>query len=227
MSERLMFGSARRDERGCYTGGAAGDQDGKEVMEQPGYVHSYGWDILRPKKISFAEKIAKGMILACDNPNIGYDQNQRGGVIKHGVNSKVKTEADCGTTVRACCIYAGKDPGPFYTGNEKQVLLESGLFDYVIFTGLDSVRVGDILVTRRKGHTVVCTRGRHRKECYPAYKGYSVSIIDALKSVGEKDTSFKHRAFIASQNNIRCYTGTAEQNREMVQLLKEGRLEKA
>ena len=227
MSEKLMFGSARHDENGKLTGGKAGDQTGQEVMEQPGYIHTYGWRVLRPKQRAFSLKLATGMIIACKNENIGYDQNNRSGIIKHGVKTKVKTEADCGTTVRACCIYAGSDPGPFYTGNEAKVLLESGLFYEVPFTGLDCLRIGDVLVTKKKGHTVIVTRGRERAECYPAYKGYTVSIIDALKAVGEKDTSFKHRALIADQNNIMYYSGTAKQNREMLQLLKEGRLEKA
>lgn len=226
MSEKLMFGSARHDERGRLTGGVAGDQTGQEVMEQAGYVHKYGWDILRPKNRAFALRLAGAMITACKNKNIGYDQNQRSGIIKYGVDSKTPTEADCGTTVRACCIKAGMDPGEFYTGNERKVLLASGVFDYIPFTGLDSLRVGDVLVTKKKGHTVIVTRGRTRNECYPAYKGYTVSIIDALKAVGEKDTSFKHRALIADQNNIMYYSGTAKQNREMLQLLKEGRLEK-
>ena len=222
----VYFGSARHDENGRLTGGAAGDQTGPEVMEQEGYVHKYGWRVFRPKQRAFALKLAKGMITACDNENVGYDQNGRSGIIKHGVKTKVKTEADCGTTVRACCIYAGADPGPFYTGNEAKVLLESGLFYEIPFTGLDCLRVGDVLVTKKKGHTVIVTRGRERAECYPKYKGDSVSIIDALKAVGEKDTSFKHRTKIAEQNNIRFYKGTAAQNKEMLSMLRGGTLEK-
>lgn len=227
MSEKIMFGSARMDERGKLTGGAAGDQTGKEVMEQAGYVHSKGWIILRPKSKAFAEKLAKGMIIACKNSNIGYDQNNRSGVIKYGIQTKTKTEADCSSLVRACCIYAGMDPGNFHTGNEKKVLEASGAFRAITFTGLDSCRVGDVLVTQKKGHTVICTRGRHRGDYYKEYTGSTSSIIDALKAVGETDTSFSHRAEIAAQNDIAFYSGTAKQNREMLELLKEGRLEKA
>ncbi len=43
-----MF-SARSDERGRATGGAAGDQTGREVCEIPAYTYSKGWKwILRP-----------------------------------------------------------------------------------------------------------------------------------------------------------------------------------
>lgn len=226
MSEKLMFGSARIDENGHTYGGEAGDQTGKEVMEQAGYVHKKGWIILRPKQKAFAEKLAEGMRIACANKNIGYDQKNRSGVIKYGVKSKVKTEADCGTLVRACCIYAGADPGTFYTGNEQKILEASGLFRAIPFTGLDSCRVGDVLVTQKKGHTVIVTRGRHRGNYFPQYTGSSYSIVDGLKAVGVKDTSFSYRAEIAKQNDIYFYAGTAKQNRELLKMLKEGRLEK-
>ena len=78
----IMIGSARIDERGKSSGGAAGDQkqvsssnDTKgEVSMQPFYVHSKGWYILRPKSVTLSAKMAERMIAACNNKNIGYDQ---------------------------------------------------------------------------------------------------------------------------------------------------------
>lgn len=75
--------------------------------------------MLRPKTKDMADKLAESMITACNNDNIGYCQGHRLGIVKYGINSKVKTEADCGTTVRACIIHAtGKDVGNFTTSNE-------------------------------------------------------------------------------------------------------------
>lgn len=62
---------------------------------------------------------------------------------------------------------------------------------------------------------------------YSQYKGDSKSIVGALSSVGEKDTSFKHRTKIANANNIKVYLGTSSQNLTLVSLLKQGLLIKA
>ena len=91
----VIFGSARIDENGNIAGGAAGDQSGNEVSTQAYYMHSKGWYALRPKSADVAEKIATAMQQACDNPNIGYDQNQRDTVMtqlkKYGSLAAIKT----------------------------------------------------------------------------------------------------------------------------------------
>ena len=78
---KIIIGSARVDERGRYSGGKAGDQTGKEVSTQDFYMHKKGWYVLRPKKASVANGIANAMSRACHNPNIGYDQNNRFGIL--------------------------------------------------------------------------------------------------------------------------------------------------
>ena len=233
----IMVGSARIDENGNIKGGAVGDQkqtvktgDTKgEVSQQPFYVHSKGWIVLRPKSSDLADKLAELMITACDNANIGYDQGNRNGVLRYGVNTKTKTECDCSGLVRALIYWAtGKDPGAFSTSTEVDKLMSTGLFEKIVFTSLAKTPVynGDILVTKTKGHTVIVTSGNPRKtnQYYPRYTGTSVSIIDALKAVGEKDTSKSHRKLIATENGMPNYTGTAAQNRTMLQLLKAGKL---
>lgn len=166
----LIVGSARQDERGKYAGGQAGDQTGKEVATQSFYMHSQGWYVLRPKNINHANKIAQAMLDACANNNIGYDQNQRLGVItqlnKYGSLGRigVATECDCSSLVRACVIQAtGKDAGNFTTGNEATYLENSGLFEKrVSVSGSAMLYNGDILVTKTKGHTVIVVSGRSR-----------------------------------------------------------------
>ncbi|MDO5568912.1 MAG: peptidoglycan DD-metalloendopeptidase family protein [bacterium] len=51
------------------------------------------------------------------------------------------------------------------------------------------------------------------------YQG--TSIVDALKSINV-DSSYKYRSQLASINNISNYTGTAEQNTKMLNMLKQG-----
>lgn len=227
----VIIGSARHDEHGnCYSGGKAGDQTGQEVSTQKFYNHSKGWYVLRAKDDRVAEKLAEAMQIACDNKNIGYDQSERYGVIKHGISAKVKTECDCSSLVRACIINAfGKDVGDFNTANERIILLKSGLFTYA-----GSYRIGeplyngDILVTRTKGHTAIVVSGakKNASKYYSMYTGKSGSIVEALKAVGEDDVSKEHRAEIAKKNGFSNFKFTSEENSKMLSLLKKGKLKK-
>ena len=227
----VIIGSARHDEHGnCYSGGKSGDQTGQEVSTQKFYNHSKGWNVLRAKDNKVAEKLAEAMQIACGNKNIGYDQSERYGVIKHGINTKVKTECDCSSLVRACIIYAsGKDVGDFNTSNERSVILKSGLFEDVgSYEQGDTLYNGDILVTRTKGHTVIVTGGakKNKEKYYPKYTGNSSSIVEALKAVGEDDVSKEHRAEIAKKNGFSNFKFTSEENSKMISLLKKGKLKK-
>nr|DAH73063.1 MAG TPA: putative peptidoglycan binding domain protein [Caudoviricetes sp.] len=169
----IMVSSARSDERGRYSGGKAGDQKQKsktndtrgEVSMQAMYTHRRGWYILRPKKVSHADAIAELGIKAANNPNIGYSQSDRLGVVKHGINTKVKTNADCSSLVRQAVKEAtGRDPGNFTTANEAKVLAATGLFTKIGYVNQSKTPVynGDILVTKTKGHTVIVVSGNPR-----------------------------------------------------------------
>lgn len=227
----VIIGSARHDEHGnCYSGGKAGDQTGQEVSTQNFYNHSKGWNVLRAKDNKVAEKLAEAMQIACGNKNIGYDQSERYGIIKHGINTKVNTECDCSSLVRACIIYAsGKDVGDFNTSNERSVILKSGLFkDVGSYEQGDTLYNGDILVTRTKGHTAIVVSGakKSKGKYYPKYTGNSNSIAEALKAVGEDDVSKEHRAEIAKKNGFSNFKFTSEENSKMLSLLKKGKLKK-
>lgn len=162
----VKIGSARIDENGHAKGGKAGDQTGKEVSTQSWYLHSKGWRVFRAKNPAVAEKIAQDMQWACNNKNIGYDQNQRTTLYTvskpPGFNcSKVTTncETDCSALVRVCCAYAGVDLPNFRTTNEASVLLKSGAFIELKGAKYQEssayLKRGDILVTKTQGHTVV------------------------------------------------------------------------
>lgn len=161
----VIIGSARHDERGnYYKGGVAGDSlqksvpdfDG-EVSMQKMYNHTRGWYILRLKDSQAAARAGSYMAQACNNANIGYDQNNRFAILTDGINSPVHTECDCSTLVRACVKAAtGTDPGNFTTANEVDVLVGSGLVVGPIAYQYESqLCVGDILVTRTQGHTAI------------------------------------------------------------------------
>lgn len=132
------------------------------------------------------------MSLRCGRTKLrGYCQGHRITVIeqlrKSGSLAKIpsKTETDCSSLVRACCIQAGFDPGNFNTSAEVSALKASKRFmEPITVKSGTKLCNGDILVTKTKGHTVVVISGNPRQAVshYPKYKGASGSIITALHS---------------------------------------------
>ena len=174
----VKIGSARIDERGRASGGAAGDQTGGEVSTQNWYLHNKGWRVLRPYDPAAAEKIASCMEAACANRHIGYDQGQRGTLYSaakpYGFDvGKVTTnvETDCSALVRVCCAYAGISVGDFSTSNEASMLLKTGYFVEKTSTKYTRqsayLKRGDILVTASKGHTVVVLTSGEKADAEP------------------------------------------------------------
>jgi hypothetical protein len=164
-----IIGSARIDERGKASGGKAGDQKQKtspdykgEVSMQNFYVSSKGWYILRAKNPDIAANIALAMTIACNNPNIGYNQAKRLDIIKDGTHSAKPTSCDCSSLVRQCVRESGIEVGNFTTANEAAVLVGTGQFEKFVYTKGSALYLGDILVTKTKGHTVIVTSGATR-----------------------------------------------------------------
>lgn len=168
----VVIGSARIDENGKASGGAAGDQKqgavpdySGEVSMQAFYVHSKGWVVIRFNDSEHARKMAEAMKQACNNPNIGYDQGNRLAILKSGTAAAVKTECDCSSLIRQCFIEAaGVDPGNFTTDTEKAALQNTGLVTVNEYTNGMTLYEGDILVTKTKGHTVAVTDGKKRTD---------------------------------------------------------------
>lgn len=164
-----IIGSARIDERGKASGGKAGDQKQKanpdykgEVSMQNFYVSSKGWYILRANEVNVASNIALAMTIACNNPNIGYNQARRLDIIKDGTHATQPTSCDCSSLVRQCIREAGVEVGNFTTANEASVLMATGQFEKIAYTNGTPLYMGDILVTKTKGHTVIVTSGMTR-----------------------------------------------------------------
>ena len=166
-----VIGSARVDEVGKYSGGKRGDQkqagapDYKgEVSRQQFYIHKKGWTVLRPIDPVHARAIAQAMAVACDNPNIGYSQSDRYSILKAGTCTAQPVNCDCSALVRQCVKEGtGRDPGDFTTANEATRLMALGLFERFDYEPGTLLRVGDILVTKTKGHTCIVIEGDEKK----------------------------------------------------------------
>lgn len=202
----VVFGSARIDEHGKAKGGAAGDQTGKEVSTQAYYTSSKGWVGLRAKDEKIATKLADAMRQACDNPHIGYDQNQRLGVItqlaKYGSLKAiaVNTECDCSSLVRACVIQAtGIDPGNFTTANEQAVLLATGLFEEVTIRKAANCTLGNILVTKTKGHTGIIVEAPVIRPVKKMVTAFSLHVRTG------PSTSYAHVRYLHKGDRVTVY----------------------
>ena len=165
----IIIGSARIDEYGKVSGGKAGDQkqtsspDYKgEVSMQSFYdVGKWGY-VVRAKDINVASNVALAMTIACNNPNIGYNQARRLDIIKAGTHATQPTSCDCSSLVRQCVRESGIEVGNFTTANEVSVLMATGQFEKIPYTKGTQLYLGDILVTKTKGHTVIVTSGATR-----------------------------------------------------------------
>jgi hypothetical protein len=163
------IGSARIDERGKASGGKAGDQKQKSTPDYKGEVSmqnfydvgKWGY-VVRAKNADTASNIALAMTIACNNPNIGYNQARRLDIIKAGTHATQPTSCDCSSLVRQCVREAGVEVGNFTTANEAAVLTATGQFEKLTYKKGMALFLGDILVTCVKGHTVVVTSGYTR-----------------------------------------------------------------
>lgn len=235
---KVIIGSARIDEKGKLSGGKSGDQKQSGVADYKGevslqyfYIHKKGWYVMRPKSSDIAVKLGQSMMYACNNANLGYDQGNRLDVIRKGIRTTEKSECDCSSLVRACIIdAAGKDVGNFTTSTECAVLMASGLFEpKKAYKNGMKLCTGDVLVTKTKGHTVIVVDSdfvkEQKEEYYPKYTGTSNSIVDALVSL-KINASKENRKKIALANGIMVYSGTANENLFLLELLKKGYLKR-
>lgn len=162
----VYIGNAVCDENGKAKGGKPGNQTGKELRIQQWYLNKKGWIVLRPKDPEIAKKLAEDMKAACENMAIGYNQSKRNTLFeaakKVGFDCSKVTElceCDCSSLVRVCCYYAGIDVMSFTTANEVVRLMRKNKFieltDSKYTDQCGYLRMGDILVTRTKGHTAI------------------------------------------------------------------------
>lgn len=160
MSTKVKIGSARIDERKKISGGKAGDQTKFEVSTQDFYQHPKGWLVLRPT--AFAKEIAKNMKDACGNDNIGYSQTDRYSLMRalekvDSFKEVKKCNCDCSSLVRECVRKAFKKYVPDFNTESEKFVLERGGFVKVLTNCKipDQLKEGDILVTKKRGHTAI------------------------------------------------------------------------
>ena len=163
----IKIGHASVDERGKASGGAAGDQTGKEVCTRSWY--SGGWHtVLRPKSGAIAEKSAKACEAACENPNIGYDQAGRNSLYAAAKRAgfdlskiQVPCSCDCSSMMHVCMIAGGANMAYGANGTTTSIMVREimntgdyeKLTDSKYLTSDQYLRRGDILV--KKGHTAM------------------------------------------------------------------------
>lgn len=158
-----MISNCGKDENGRYSGGAAGDQTGKEWRLIPWYNRP--WDcVIRHPNSEVGEMIANMARAAAKNNYIGYDQGQRltyweqlKKVNYKPENIKTKCEADCSSGVCSIAKAVGyrknmgklKDIPITTTHYMKDYFKKAGfkiLTDSKYLTSDDYLMPGDILL---------------------------------------------------------------------------------
>lgn len=157
---------------------AVGDWATHNEVSISGWYSGSWTHVFRPKKRSWAKKIAQAMRNACGNNYIGYSQPNRNSAwreaSRHLVNgawtpdciSAINTncDTDCSALVHLCCqcagIYIPKDSGNSMTTHdwsEPRLLPNSGAFYTITSSNYTRnsayLRAGDIL--RSAGHTAI------------------------------------------------------------------------
>lgn len=159
-----MISNCGHDERGKYSGGAAGDQTGTEWAVIKWYNRPWKCVLQHPDK-KVRSMIAQMAKAAANNNLVGYDQSQRYTFWEHLKASNydpakitVKCEADCSSGVAAIVKGAGyrlgiqklKDVSIYcYTGNLRAALKAAGfevLTDSKYLTSDAYLFEGDVLL---------------------------------------------------------------------------------
>lgn len=102
--------------------------------------------------------------------------------------------------------------------NRKKLAQANGISNY---TGTAAQNTKLLNILRGSGSS----SSSNTSSYYPKYNGSTSSIVDALKSIGV-DSSYNNRENIAKKNGISNYSGSASQNTQLLNLLKQGKLKK-
>ena len=192
------------DENGSYSGGAAGDQTGREWQLRPWYAYPWNCVLRHPDQL-IAQKIAELSIQAALNDSIGYDQGQRESywncLKAAGYDPSkiaVPCEADCSAGVCANVRAAGyllgnkalQEHKATYTGNMREAFRKAGfvvLTEGKYLTSPDHLLPGDILLNDRNHTAVSCTVGSQvrgvwrpvavEKKTFPCYNLTPIQLL--------------------------------------------------
>lgn len=244
----MRIAHASIDENKHIKGGQAGNQSGKEVCIRQWYKKPWTILLRHPSREVRDDigRIAETLCTPPVNQLIGYDQAERNTFhtiarkynydLDDYIRAKELSETDCSAFVTCVCLFAGISKLE-YNGNApttrtmKSAFKDAGfnvLTDSRYVDGIEYLSRGDILLKPGSHVVIVLDNGSwYGKESkyYPAYKGKSFSITDALKELGI-DASRKNRAKIYAANLNDKYTFSAAQNSAMLALLRDGKLKR-
>lgn len=204
----VIIGHAAIDERGSIAGGVPGDQTGNEVCTRDWW--DMGWtELVRPKKSSAADGIAREMEDACRNNFVGYDQAKRLSLYEacrknnYDIASIAEPcSCDCSSLVAVCVLAAGINVNPdLYTGNEVDALKNTGCFDVYrddkYLRSADALKRGDILVKQYSHTVIVLSDGSGEKDDSEANTGnvmYAEDYADKYRGTYHPITDLNLRA---------------------------------
>lgn len=193
-----MIAQASHDENNKYTGGAAGDQTGQEVLKRSWYSRPWNYRI-RLKDAAMRERAAYAAERAAANDLIGYSQNDRNSLgmeaAKVGWDPglvKKKCNCDCSSLMVVALIYAGIPKEALYNGSNAATTrdLRKKLEPYADISSdpadigsEDGSLRGDIWLY--EGHHVAIELDDHIKEEMPA--DISIPGIDVSEYQGVID----------------------------------------
>ena len=243
----MRIAHASIDENNKTKNGEAGNQTGKEVCIREWYNKPWSVVLRYPDRKTREDiaQIAEKLSSAPVNRLIGYDQNERNSfhnvarMVDYNLNTFINraepVETDCSAFVTCICLFAGIKTLE-YTGNApttstmKATFKRAGfniLTDDKYVKGPDYLSKGDILLFPGS-HTAICIDdgsryGKFTVSYFPKCSSYHISRVDALKEIGvESSKDFRRKIY--NVNYPGKYTADAKQNRDMLELLKAGRL---
>lgn len=223
----VRIGHASIDERGNASGGAAGDQTGKELCIRNWY--SKGWVVLlRAKDPVIRKKIAESCVAACKNENLGYDQGGRNTGLQEAKKvgwdfSKITTKAefDCSSLVSACVQAAGVDVwdggNAPTTRTLEKTLTATGAFEALraakYLSGTDYLLEGDILLKPGFHVVIVLDNGANATAAVAAYAKkpeivpiyYSVRLPMLVKGMDGKTVKALQHLLLANGYELPKY----------------------
>ena len=246
----MRIAHASINENNTTKNGQAGNQTGREVCVRTWYNKPWTVCLRHPDRYVREQiaDIAEMLATPPVNSLIGYDQNERNSLhnvaksckydIMEFINAHELCETDCSAFVTCVCLFAGLKQLE-YSGNAPTTSTMKATFKKAGFNVLtdekyvsmtDYLSKGDILL-KPSGHTVIVLDDGdkygvvHSIVYYPPCADYHISIVDALKTIGV-DSSKDNRRKIYKANFPDKYNGSGKQNRDMLELLKAGRLVK-
>ena len=130
------------------------------------------------------------------------------------------------TTIPSTALETAQISVPFTTHSSIPTTISSTILTTNLKTILETVPKTNkqtISTTVLTTTTHLQTRIEYSTIYYPACDSPYTSLVDALKSIGE-DSSFSTRQLIAQINGILNYSGTSQENTELLDKLKNGKL---